>query len=643
MITLSNVGVTFSGEDLFQDVSFLINKSDRIGLVGKNGAGKSTLLKLIYGLEAIDYGSISKAKNVTIGYLPQELKNDSQLTVWEEALKGCEDIEQVKIEIEKVNKELMTRTDYESDDYADIIERSTQLQEKFALLGGDKIEGKVEQVLQGLGFQRDEFIKSFAALSGGWKMRVELAKLLLATPDCLLLDEPTNHLDIVSIQWLENFLRNYPGGILLISHDKSFLDGLVTKTFEIANKRIYDYSGNYSKFLQLREERMELLVRSKQNQDKEIAETEKFIERFRYKATKSKQVQSRIKQLEKVERIELDNVDETNFNIRFPEAPRSGKVVIKAEKVGISFGDKDVFHDLGFELERGHKVALLGKNGEGKSTLIKMITGEYKGDGSIELGHNVSMSYYAQNQADLLDFNKTVFETIDDVAEGEIRKKVRTLLGTFLFSDEDVEKKVSVLSGGEKARLALCKMMLSPTNFLILDEPTNHLDIASKNRLKESIKAYTGSVIIVSHDRDFLDGLTEKVWQLKDGQIKEHLGDVSLYLEKLKEELQNETLQKQETKQVEKTASSNKERFERKKELDKQYRKINNRISKLEKEIEDLEASQKELEKKVYEGDQSQELFDQLADIQKNLTLVMKEWEEKSYELEITEEERSEL
>lgn len=643
MITLSNVGVSFSGEDLFQGVSFLINKTDRIGLVGKNGAGKSTMLKLIYGFEPIDQGTISKAKNITIGYLPQELKNNSELSVWQEALKGCDEIESLKLEIEKVNQELANRTDYESEQYGAIIERSTSLQEKYSLLGGDKIQGKVEQVLQGLGFVRSDFEKNFKDLSGGWKMRVELAKLLLASPDCLLLDEPTNHLDIVSIQWLENFLRTYPGGILLISHDKSFLDGLVTKTFEIANKRVYEYSGNYSKFIKLREERMDLLQRSKENQDKEIAETEKFIERFRYKATKSKQVQSRIKQLEKIDRIELDSVDETNFSIRFPEAARSGKVVLKGEEVGIHFDGKKVLQNLEFELERGEKVALLGKNGEGKSTLIKMITGEYKGVGDIELGHNVSMSYYAQNQADLLDFNKNVFDTIDEVAEGEIRKKVRTLLGSFLFSDDDVEKKVSVLSGGEKARLALCRMMLSPTNLLILDEPTNHLDIASKNRLKESIKAYTGSVIIVSHDRDFLEGLTDKVWQLKGGQIKQHLGDVSLYLEKLKEELEQEVVLKQSSEKVEKGTSSSKERHERKKELDKEHRKISNRISKLEREIDELEEKQKELEAKVYEGNHSPEIFESLSDVQNRLSSVMKEWEEKSYELEITEEERANL
>ena len=508
MITLSNISVSFSGEDLFRNASFMVNKGSRIGLVGKNGAGKSTLLKVIFGKESYDNGDFSVAKDVSIGYLPQELNNDTLLSVWDEAMKGCHRVEQIRLQIEEINNELVNRTDYESDGYAKLIERLNILQESFNHHDGDKLHGKIEQILQGLGFAREEFNKNYQDLSGGWKMRVELAKLLLENPDCLLLDEPTNHLDIDSIQWLEQFLKSYIGGIILISHDRSFLDNLVNKIIEIANKQTYEYSGNYTKFVKEREERIELLIRQKENQDKEIEQTEKFIERFRYKSTKARQVQSRVKQLEKLDKIELDSVDETNLSIKFPEAPRSGKVVLKTESLKKSFDDKEVIKGVDLELERGQKIALLGKNGEGKSTLIKLITGEYKGSGSIEYGHNVEVAYYAQNQADLLDFNKTVFETIDDIAEGEVRKKVRSLLGSFLFSDDDVEKKVKVLSGGEKARLALCKMMLSPTNFLILDEPTNHLDIPSKNILKESIKAYSGSVIIVSHDRDFLSGLT---------------------------------------------------------------------------------------------------------------------------------------
>ena len=495
MISINQLTISFGGFDLFKDVSFLINSRDKIGLVGKNGAGKTTLLKAINGEQSFDKGQISVPNDTRIGYLPQQMRIKDTVSVNEEALTAFEELNKLEIEIAKANKEITSRTDYESNSYHKLIDKVTELNHQYDILGGTSKEANVEQVLLGLGFQRSDFTRPTAEFSGGWRMRIELAKLLLKKPDVLLLDEPTNHLDIESIQWLEDLLKNYPGAVVMVSHDRKFLDTVTNRTVEIILGKIYDYNVPYSKFLELRKERREQLIASYKNQQKQIQDSERFIERFRYKNTKAVQVQSRIKQLDKLDRIEIEEEDLSSMHFSFPSAPHSGKIVVETKGITKRFGDLTVFQDIDMVLEKGEKISFVGKNGEGKTTLSRIIVGEINHEGGLKIGHNVKIGYFAQNQTELLDEKKTVFETIDDIAVGEIRTKTRSILGSFLFSGEDIEKKVSVLSGGEKTRLALACMLLEPVNMLVLDEPTNHLDMLSKDILKKALLKFEGTVI----------------------------------------------------------------------------------------------------------------------------------------------------
>ena len=530
MVSVNNLSVEFSAKPLFNDVSFVINKSDRIALVGKNGAGKSTLLKIIAGKQSPTSGNIGYPNDVTIGYLPQEMKTSDETTLINETRKAFSSQLKRMEELEDVNRQLAERTDYESDGYLNLIEKAEYLNERISMEGSDNMEAEMERTLIGLGFKREDFDRPTSEFSGGWRMRIELAKILLQRPDLLLLDEPTNHLDIESIQWLEQFLATKGNAVLLVSHDRAFLDNVTNRTIEINCGKIYDYKVSYTKFTELRKERVEQQLRAYENQQKQIADIKDFIERFRYKATKAVQVQSRIKQLEKIVPIEVDEVDNSRLRLKFPPAPRSGDFPLILTDVGKAYGDHQVFDHAEFTIRRGEKVAFVGKNGEGKSTLVKCIMGEIPFTGELKIGHNVKIGYFAQNQAQLLDENLSVFETIDHVAVGDIRLKIRDLLGAFMFGEGDVDKKVKVLSGGEKTRLAMLKLLLEPMNLLILDEPTNHLDMRTKDILKDAIKAFEGTVIIVSHDRQFLDGLVEKVYEFGGGEVKENLGGIYDFL-----------------------------------------------------------------------------------------------------------------
>ena len=532
MVSVNAVGVEFSAKPLFKDASFVINKSDRIALVGKNGAGKSTLLKIIAGRQTPTSGNISYPNDITIGYLPQEMKVSDDTTLINETRKAFSAQLRRIEELENVSNSLSSRTDYESDEYAALIERMEYLNERIAMEGVDNMEAEMERTLIGLGFKRDDFDRPTSEFSGGWRMRIELAKLLLQRPDLLLLDEPTNHLDIESIQWLEQFLASKSNAVLLVSHDRAFLDNVTNRTIEINCGKTYDYKVNYTKFVELRKERVEQQMRAYENQQKQIADIEEFIERFRYKATKAVQVQSRIKQLEKIVPIEVDEVDKSRLRLKFPPAPRSGDFPLILEDVGKVYGYHLVFDHAEFTIRRGEKVAFVGKNGEGKSTLVKCIMGEIPYTGHLKIGHNVKIGYFAQNQAQLLDESLSVFETIDNVAVGDIRLKIRDLLGAFMFGEGDVDKKVKVLSGGEKTRLAMLKLLLEPVNLLILDEPTNHLDMTTKDILKDAIKSFEGTVIVVSHDREFLDGLVEKVYEFGGGRVRENLGGIYDFLQR---------------------------------------------------------------------------------------------------------------
>lgn len=534
MISINNLSVEFSAKSLFDNINYVINKRDRIALVGKNGAGKSTMLKIIAGLQNPTSGSVSVPKDVTIGYLPQQMDLADSLSLVEETRKAFSRIHDMQSCLDQLNDELLLRTDYESDDYHSLIDRMTSLTERLSMESSENCEAEMEKTLMGLGFSRDDFNRPTSEFSGGWRMRVELAKLLLMHPDVLLLDEPTNHLDIESIQWLENFLITKAQSVVLVSHDRAFIDNVTTRTIEISLGKIYDYSVNYSKFVVLRQERIDQQMRAYQNQQKQIQDTEAFIERFRYKATKAVQVQSRMKQLAKIERIEVDEVDASRLNLRFPPAPRSGDYPIIADNVGKRYGDLQVFDNATFTIKRGDKVAFVGKNGEGKSTLVKCIMGQIPFTGNLKIGHNVKIGYFAQNQAQLLDGELSVFDTIDHVAVGDIRTKIRDILGAFMFGGEASEKKVKVLSGGEKTRLAMIRLLLEPVNLLILDEPTNHLDMKTKDILKQAIKDFNGTVIVVSHDRDFLDGLVEKVYEFGGGKVRECLGGIYEFLENKK-------------------------------------------------------------------------------------------------------------
>jgi ATP-binding cassette subfamily F protein 3 len=598
MLTLSHCSVQFGGNYLFDDITFTIGTRDRIGLVGKNGAGKSTMLKILSGNVASDEGNVIKSNDYTIGFLTQDLQATLGKTVLEEAMTSFDVLLEIEKEIDHLNNELMIRTDYESDEYANILDRHAHLHERFNFLGGASVEGTVQRILIGLGFEEKDLYRLVDEFSGGWQMRVELAKILLKNPDCLLLDEPTNHLDIESVQWLELFLKNYEGALVLISHDKAFLDIATNRTIEITNGGIEDYNCSYSKYLVERIQRRDLVKQAYTNQQKEIAKTEEFIERFRSKANLASRVQSRIKMLDKIDRIELEEEDNSAINFRFPPAPRSGLMVIESADLQKSYGSKHVLKGIDFSIERGRKMAFVGKNGEGKTTCAKILAGVEPYEGTVTIGHNVSIGYFAQQQAETLDGNRTVFETVDDVATGEMRTKIRALLGAFLFSGDDVYKKVKVLSGGEKSRLAMAILLLQPSNLLILDEPTNHLDMRSKDVLKQAIKSYEGTLIVVSHDREFLEGLTDQVAEFKLGKVRIYEGDIYEYLRQRNiEQLADLEIVKQQ-KKVTKTPIVSHEREELKKN-DQEKRKKEKRIHELESLINNWEIEQKDLEEQM--------------------------------------------
>ena len=531
MISVDNLTVSFGGWDLFKDISFLINPKDRIGLVGKNGAGKSTMLKVLTGEQPPSSGGVSRNGDCTIGYLPQQMKVADTTTLYAETEAAFGEVIDLEKEIAHLTEQITVRTDYESKEYETLLHRLNDCNDRFQILGGLNREAEIEKTLLGLGFKRSDFTRATSEFSGGWRMRIELAKLLLRRPSLFLLDEPTNHLDIESIEWLESYLKEYNGAVVLISHDRAFLDNVTTRTIEISLGKATDYKVPYSRYVELRNERRQQQMAAYLNQQKMIEQTEDFIERFRYKPTKSNQVQSRIKQLEKIERIEIEEEDLATLNIKFPPAPRSGQVVVEAKETGKSFGEKHVFSDATFTIERGEKVALVGRNGEGKTTFARLVIGESEPSrGVVRVGHNVHIGYYAQNQDDLMNGDFTVFDTLDRVAVGDVRTKLRDILGAFLFRGEDIDKKVKVLSGGERARLAMARLMLEPYNLLVLDEPTNHMDMRSKDILKNALQKYNGTVIVVSHDREFLDGLVDKVYEFRDGRVKEHLGGIYDFL-----------------------------------------------------------------------------------------------------------------
>ena len=643
MISIEGLSVEFGGNPLFDDITYVINKKDRIALVGKNGAGKSTMLKIIAGLQQPTSGTVNIPKDMTIGYLPQQMQISDSRTVMKEAEQAFAHIFELQSRIDRMNRELSNRTDYDSQDYHDLIERVTDANEQLTMIGAANYQAEIEKTLMGLGFVREDFDRPTSEFSGGWRMRIELAKLLLQRPDVLLLDEPTNHLDIESIQWLENFLATRANAVVLVSHDRAFIDAVTTRTIEISLGRIYDYKVNYSKYVQLRAERLEQQQRAFENQQKQIQDTEAFIERFRYKATKAVQVQSRIKQLEKIDRIEVDEVDTSRLNLKFPPAPRSGDFPVIAQGVGKTYGNHVVFANADFTIRRGEKVAFVGKNGEGKSTLVKCIMGEIDYDGTLKIGHNVKIGYFAQNQAQLLDENLTVFDAIDRVAVGDIRTKIRDILGAFMFGGEASDKKVKVLSGGEKTRLAMIRLLLESVNLLILDEPTNHLDMKTKDILKQAIKDFNGTVIVVSHDREFLDGLVDKVYEFGNKRIKEHLGGIYDFLQRKK----METLQDLErnnnvgSKSVsnnsgDKEISETKLSYEERKELQRQIKRLEKAIADNEKRVEQIEAEIQSVEEQLAspEGASDTQLYEKHGALKKTLDEVMENWTELSEQLE---------
>lgn len=589
MISIQNLSMHFTGQDLFTDINFLIREKDRIGLVGKNGAGKTTLIRMIAGLEQPTHGSVVMSDDVTVGYLPQEMNIYSSKSVLEETMTAFEEVHRLEDEIVKIQDELSNREDYESAAYQRLCDKLSYLNERLVLMGGHSAEGEAERILVGLGFDHEDMSRMMSEFSNGWQMRVELAKILLRKPSLLLLDEPTNHLDIESIQWFEGYLKNYYGAIFMVSHDRAFLDHITIRTIEISGAKIYDYKCSYSEFVERREERIDLQKAAYDNQQREIKEIESFIERFRYKATKAKQVQSRVKQLEKMNIVEIDDRDKSVMHFKFPPAPHSGKVTLDINNVSKSYGDKIILENIKLLIPRGEKIAFVGRNGEGKSTLSKIIAGVIDYDGEVKLGHEVKIGYYAQNQQDMLDPEKTVFETLDDVAVGEMRVKVKSLLGAFLFSGETIDKKVKVLSGGEKARLSLAKMLLFPTNLLVLDEPTNHLDMLSKDILKSALLQFDGTLIVVSHDRDFLQGLTTKVYEFKKPHIKEYIGDIYDFLEAKRIKELDELNKKQGSRQETVSVSQNRIDYEAKKKEEREKKRVEKEIKMLEDKIDALE------------------------------------------------------
>lgn len=641
MLSVEQLSIEFSGQTLFDDITFLVNPKDKIALVGKNGAGKTTMLKMFSGLQKPTSGNLTIPKDIKIGYLPQHMIHKDGRTVMEETeLAFSEILKQQKL-IDKLSKELVERTDYDSESYLNIIDDLTHETEKLHMMGGADFKADIEKTLLGLGFTRSDFERKTTEFSGGWRMRIELAKILLRRPDVFLLDEPTNHLDIESIQWLENFLTNYNGAIVLVSHDRAFINAVTNRTIEISLGQIYDYRVNYDKYLELRKERREQQIRAYENQQKMIADTEDFIDRFRSKATKAVQVQSRIKQLNKVERIEIDMEDTSRLNLKFPPAPRAGSIPVEIENLTKAYGDKVIIENIGMIINRGEKVAFVGKNGEGKTTLVKCIMDEVTYSGKLKLGHNVKIGYFAQNQASLLDENKTVFETIDYVAVGDIRTKIRDILGAFMFGGDASDKKVKVLSGGERSRLAMIRLLLEPVNLLILDEPTNHLDMQSKDVLKEAIKAFNGTVIVVSHDREFLDGLVNKVYEFGNKKVREHMGGIYDFLQKKKMDSLKEleiNLRMTSVKQEEEKPSENKLSYEARKELGKKIRKAEKAVEEAEAQIATLETEIAQLETELHDPAKAADgsLFKTYEKKKRELEQKMYEWEVLSEELDET-------
>lgn len=649
MISINNLSVEFSAVPLFNDISYVINTRDKIALVGKNGAGKSTMLKIIAGLQKPTSGTVSVPQDVSVCYLPQQMVLEDTLTVKEEVRKAFSHIDDMQAALDAMTAELAERTDYESDSYHELIDRMTSMTEAIAMSGSDNCEAEMEKTLLGLGFMRTDFDRPTAEFSGGWRMRIELAKLLLRRPDVLLLDEPTNHLDIESIQWLENFLATKAKAVVLVSHDRAFIDNVTNRTIEISMGKIYDYAVNYSHFVELRRERIEQQMRAWQNQQKQIADTEQFIERFRYKATKAVQVQSRMKQLAKIERIEVDEVDTSHLNLRFPPAPRSGDFPLILDGVGKAYGEHRVFDDCTFTIRRGEKVAFVGKNGEGKSTLVKCIMGEIPFTGSLRVGHNVKIGYFAQNQAQLLDGELTVFDTIDRVAVGDIRLKIRDILGAFMFGGEASDKKVKVLSGGEKTRLAMIRLLLEPVNLLILDEPTNHLDMKTKDILKQAIRDFDGTVIVVSHDREFLDGLVTKVYEFGGGRVRECLGGIYEFLEKKRiASLQELERSKPAPAPKEPASAAPAEKkpapastpaaprlsYAEQRERDKALRRAQKKVEEAEAEITRLEGEIASIEAEIAAGNTPADIYDRHAAATKAMENAMSLWELAGMELE---------
>lgn len=641
MITLNNIAKEFSAEVLFDGVSFTINPRDRIGLAGRNGSGKTTLIKIICGEMIADKGEVVVPENITLGYLPQEKNISTQRNVIEESLQAFLGWQKQNERLKRVTEEIQTRTDYESKGYHALLSELDFLNEQILLIEPEKIRGKAEKVLAGLGFHPEDLLRPVTEFSQGWRMRVELAKLLLIKPSLLLLDEPTNHLDIESIQWLEGFLDNYQGAVMMVSHDRAMLDNITKRTIELNNGKAYDYKVPYSQYLVLRDERLQVQQSTFNNQQKQIQDIEQFIERFRYKASKSKQVQSRVKMLDKMERVEIDELDNSSIKFSFPLAPASGKVVVEGKLISKIYGNKTVLKNIDFQILRGEKLAFVGRNGEGKTTLARIIANQLEYTGELKLGHNVVFGYFAQDQGEALDQEKTVFETVDDVAVGDIRTRLKAILGAFLFQGDDVDKKVKVLSGGEKSRLALAQLLLKPTNLLILDEPTNHLDILSKDILKNALLQYGGTILLVSHDRDFLQGLTSRLFEFSNRKIKEHLGGIEEYLEKHKIEDFSE-LEKKNTVTIEKhdKTNENKSKWERKKETDKQVRKLKNAIEELELKIHTLETELELVNEKLSKPENFQEeiksgnLYREHSKLNKSIADFYKIWEIQHIELE---------
>jgi len=632
MISVDQLVVSFGGFELFKGISLLVSPKDRIGLVGKNGAGKSTLLKILAGHQLPNEGVVSVPNDIRLGYLPQHMEIFDGRTVFEEAVTSFEEILDLERRIDQINHEIATRTDYHSEEFNRLLEHVTEFNDRFHMLGGNNFEAEVERTLLGLGFLRKDFTRQTSEFSGGWRMRIELAKILLKRPDVFLLDEPTNHLDIESIQWLEDFLKNYNGAVVLVSHDRAFLDAVTNRTVEITLGRIYDFKSNYSRYLVLRKDLKETQMAAYVNQQKMIEDTENFIARFRYQATKAVQVQSRVKALDRLERLEVDDEDNSALRIKFPAALRSGTVVAEAKELSKSYGKLNVLHKIDIIIERGEKVAFVGKNGEGKTTLARVIMGELEHQGEMKLGHNVKIGYYAQNQANLLDDDLSVFETIDRIAVGEIRTKIRNILGGFMFSGDDVDKKVKVLSGGERSRLAMVKLMLEPVNLLVLDEPTNHLDMRSKEILKQALIDYDGTVIVVSHDRDFLEGLVSCVYEFKDKKVKQHLGGIYDFLIRKKmesmKELEKKNLPLNQEVKTQKVEEAEKVSFDERKEINKNISRLEKSIEKNEKEIADLENKIEKTDQVLAQTNGSDpEIFKNYDRLKKELENKMYEWE----------------